>query len=90
MSTSKLTEEQLKWIGRPQFHKSIMYAYNRRTHSFYFYTPVEGGREIVPIGVFSPIGTEDIPYDPQAVVELIADTMSRDEGSYDFDLNASI
>lgn len=86
MSTSKLTEEQLKFIGEPQFHRSIMYAYNRRTHSFYFYTPVEGGREIIPVGVFSPLATEALTYDPQALVETIADHMSRDDGSYDFDL----
>lgn len=86
MSKDKLSDEMKQIVGKPQFHKSIMYAYNRRSHTFYFYTPVEGGREMTPIGLFSPIYAEDIPYDPQHVVEMIADAMSRDDGSYDFDL----
>ena len=45
------------------------------------------GRELVPIGVFSPMMREDIPYDPQELVEGIADIMSRSNSSYDFELD---
>jgi len=51
-----------------------------------FYTPTQG-REMVPIGMFSPLVHEEIPYDPQEVVEAIADTMSRSTSSYDFELD---
>ena len=71
-------------IGPPQFHNTVFYAQNARLHSFFFYTPVQG-RELTPIGVFSPMVTEDIPYDPQELVEAIADVMSRAEESYDFE-----
>jgi len=87
MSTSNLTEEQLKFIGKPQFHQSIRYAYNQRTHSFFFYAQLDGSREMTPIGMFSPLLTEEIPYDPQELVEMIADTMSRSDTSYDFDFD---
>ena len=83
---TKLTDEQKQMIGKPQFHNSIFYAYNPRTHCFMFYTPVQG-REMVPIGMFSPLATEEIPYDPQEIVEIIADTMSRSDTLYDFDLS---
>lgn len=80
-----LTDEQLKMIGKPQFHQSIRYAYNQRTHSFFFYAALPGSREMMPVGMFSPILTEDIPYDPQEIVETIADVMSQSDTSYDFD-----
>jgi len=83
---SDLSDEQRKLIGKPQFHRSVMYAYNKRTHSFFFYTPVEG-RELVPIGMFTPILSEDIPYDPQEIVEQIADCMSRSDTTFDFDFD---
>lgn len=84
-----LSDEMRKMVGPPQFHKSVMYAYNKRAHAFYFYTNTGQGRELTPIAMFSPIYAEDIPYDPQAIVELIADTISREEGSYDFDIDDS-
>jgi len=84
---TELTDEQLKLIGKPQFHQSVRYAYNQRTHSFFFYTCVGGSREMTPIGMFSPLLTEEIPYDPQELVEMIADTMSRSDTSYDFDFD---
>jgi len=82
---TELTDEQLKLIGKPQFHQSVRYAYNQRTHSFFFYTCVDGSREMTPVGMFSPLLTEDIPYDPQELVETIADVMSRSDTTYDFD-----
>ena len=84
---SDLTDEQIKLIGKPQFHQSIRYAYNKRTHSFFFYTALPGSREMTPVGMFSPILTEDIPYDPQEIVEQIADVMSRSDTTYDFDFD---
>ena len=84
---TELTDEQLKLIGKPQFHQSVRYAYNQRTHSFFFYTCVDGSREMTPVGMFSPLLTEEIPYDPQELVEMIADTMSRSDTSYDFDFD---
>ena len=83
---NKLTDEQLKFVGKPQFHNSVFYAYNPRMHCFFFYTPTQG-RELVPIGMFSPMVHEDIPYDPQELVEGIADIMSRSNSSYDFELD---
>lgn len=71
-------------LGETQFHQSIFYAYNRKTHSFLFYAPAQG-KELVPIGMFSPLVTEAIPYDPQEIVEGIADMMSRSDQSYDFE-----
>lgn len=79
------TDEQLKLLGDPQFHQTVLYAYNQRTHAFFFYTPDGDGREMVPIGMFTPLLSEDIPYDPQEIVETIADVMSRSNHSYDFD-----
>ena len=70
-------------VGESQFHKSVMYSYNERTHSFMFYTPSGDGKQIVPIGMFSPIIQEEIPYDPAALVELIADFMSREKYTFD-------
>ena len=83
---TKLTDEQREMIGKPQFHNSVFYAYNPRTHCFMFYTPTQG-REMVPIGMFSPLVHKEIPYDPQEVVEAIADTMSRSTSTYDFELD---
>lgn len=80
-----LTDDQRRLIGTPQFHQSIRYAYNQRTHSFFFYSQVEGSREMTPVGMFSPLLAEDIPYDPQEIVETIADVMSRSDTTYDFD-----
>lgn len=83
----RMTDDELETIvGKPQFHNTVFYAYNARLHSFFFYTPVQG-RELVPIGVFSPMMREDIPYDPQELVEGIADIMSRSTASYDFELD---
>ena len=82
-----LTDDQLKLLGTPQFHQSIRYAYNKRTHSFFFYSQVEGSREMTPVGMFSPLLSEAIPYDPQEIVEQIADIMSRSDTTYDFDFD---
>ena len=80
----KMTDKD--WTGTPQFHQSIFYAYNRRTHSFMFYAPIQG-RELVPIGMFSPLATSEIPYDPQEIVESIADLMSQSDTLYDFEID---
>ena len=83
----RMTDDELETIvGKTQFHNTVFYAYYARLHSFFFYTPVQG-RELVPIGVFSPMMREDIPYDPQELVEGIADIMSRSNSSYDFELD---
>jgi len=80
-----LSDDMKEIIGKPQFTKSIMYTYNQKTNTFHFYTYL-GGREIVPIGIFSPVLTHDIPYDPQHLCETIADAMSYDDGmSYDIE-----
>ena len=60
-------------------------CYNDRTHSFMFYTPSGDGKQIVPIGMFSPIIEEEIPYDPAALMEMIADFMSREEHTFDIE-----
>lgn len=43
------------------------------------------GREILPIGIFSPLVRQKIPYDPQEVVETIADVISRSDFEFDID-----
>ena len=52
-----------------------------------FYTPVRPGigKEILPIGIFSPLSRSMIPYDPQEVVEMIADVMSQSDVAFDID-----
>ena len=82
---SELTDEQLKFIGKPQFHRSVRYTYNQRTPSFYFYTPTDNGREMTCVGMFCPMMIEDVPYDPSEVVEAISDIMSQSNQSFDFD-----
>ena len=80
-----LSDDMKEIIGKPQFTKSIMYTYNQKTNTFHFYTYL-GGREIVPIGIFYPVLTHDIPYVPQHLCETIADAMSYDDGmSYDIE-----
>lgn len=74
-------------IGKSQFNKSIFYTYNDTNNTFMFFTPVESGvgREILPIGIFSPLSRSMIPYDPQEIVETIADVMSQSEVEFDID-----
>lgn len=83
MNNSKFKEI----VGKPQFHQSVFYTYNEANNAFYFYTPVNTGvaREVVPIGVFSPINRKMIPYDPSEMVEAIADIMSRSEIFFDME-----
>ena len=52
-----------------------------------FFTPTNCGvgREILPIGIFSPLVRQKIPYDPQEVVETIADVISRSDFEFDID-----
>ena len=75
----ELSEEMKQIIGKPQFRNTVMYAYNRTRHGFMCYVPMgDGGRELLPIGMFQPLIAEEMPYDPQHIVEDIADLLSRD------------
>tara|TARA_Y100001937_G_scaffold109040_1_gene153299 strand:+ start:1019 stop:1294 length:276 start_codon:yes stop_codon:yes gene_type:complete len=75
----ELSEDMKKIIGKPQFRNTVMYAYNRSRHSFMFYVPMgDGGRELLPIGQYQPLISDELPYDPQFIVEDIADLLSRD------------
>ena len=75
----ELSEEMKQIIGKPQFRNTVMYAYNRSRHAFMFYVPMgDGGREMLPIGMYTPLISEELPYDPQHIVEDIADLLSRD------------
>ena len=75
----ELSEEMKRIIGKPQFRNTVMYAYNPSRHAFMFYVPMgDGGREMLPIGMYTPLISEELPYDPQHIVEDIADLLSRD------------
>ena len=79
MQEPKLSEEMKQLIGKPQFRNTVMYAYNRNRHAFMFYVPMgDGGRELLPIGMYQPLISDELPYDPQHIVEDIADLLSRD------------
>ena len=82
--TKEFSEAVKKLVGEPQFKNSVFYTYNDKQNVFYFYSPI-GGREIVPIGMFSTINTDHIPYDPAEIVDGIADTMSRAERFFDLE-----
>lgn len=76
-----------KLIGNQQFNQSVFYTYNQVNNTFMFFTPTNSGvdREILPIGIFSPIVRQKIPYDPQEVIEAIADVMSQSDVAFDID-----
>ena len=76
-----------KLIGKQQFNQSVFYTYNEVNNTFMFFTPTNCGvgREILPIGIFSPLVRQKIPYDPQEVVETIADVISRSDFEFDID-----
>ena len=76
-----------KLIGKQQFNQSVFYTYNEVNNTFMFFTPTNSGvgREILPIGIFSPLVRQKIPYDPQEVVETIADVISRSDFEFDID-----
>ena len=81
----QLSEEMKKIIGKPQFRNTVMYAYNRSRHSFMFYVPMgDGSKELLPVGMYTPLISDEIPYDPTEIVEDIADRLSRDIESSDF------
>ena len=88
---TKLSEEMKKIMGKPQFRNTVMYAYNRSRHSFIFYVPMgDGSKELLPVGMYTPLISDEIPYDPTEIVEDIADRLSRDIESSDFkDYNQS-
>ena len=84
----KLSNSEFKkLIGKSQFNQSVFYTYNEVNNTFMFFTPTESGvgREILPIGIFSPLVRQGIPYDPQEVVETIADVISRSDFEFDID-----
>ena len=76
-----------KLLGKQQFTQSVFYTYNEVNNTFMFFTPTNSGvgREILPIGIFSPLVRQKIPYDPQEVVETIADVISRSDFEFDLD-----
>ena len=75
----QLSEEMKKIIGKPQFRNTVMYSYNRSRHAFMFYVPMgDGSKEMLPIGMFTPLISDEMPYDPQPIIEDIADLLSRD------------
>jgi len=75
----ELSEEMKQIIGKPQFRNTVMYAYNRSRHAFMFYVPMgDGSKEMLPIGMYTPLISDEMPYDPQHIVEDIADLLSRD------------
>ena len=75
----ELSEEMKRIIGKPQYRNTVVYAYNRSRHAFMFYVPMgDGGRELLPIGMFTPLISDEMPYDPQPIIEDIADLLSRD------------
>ena len=82
--TEEFSEAVKKFVGEPQFNQSVFYTYDERKNCFFFYTPI-GGREILPIGIFSTINTDHIPYDPAEIVDTIADTMSRADRYFDLE-----
>ena len=85
---SKLNSSDIKkLIGKQQFNQSVFYTYNEVNNTFMFFTPTNSGvgREILPIGIFSPLVRQKIPYDPQEVVETIADVISRSDFEFDID-----
>ena len=75
----ELSEEMKRIIGKPQFRNTVMYAYNRSRHSFMIYVPMgDVSKEMLPIGMYTPLISDEMPYDPQHIVEDIADLLSRD------------
>ena len=75
----ELSEEMKQIMGKPQFRNTVMYAYNRSRHSFMFYVPMgDGSKEMLPVGMYTPLISDEMPYDPQHIVEDIADLLSRD------------
>jgi hypothetical protein len=94
-----LTDKKFDWAGdknllkavlgkSPIYKRTVHYAYSPHTNSFTFFTADDrGGLGMMPIGVFSPIETRGITYDPEGVVEEIADMMAtfENEDCYDID-----
>ena len=94
-----MTDKKFDWAGDKNLLKSVLgkspiykrrvhYAYSPHTNSFTFFTADDrGGLGMMPIGVFSPIETRGITYDPEVVVEEIADLMAtfENEDCYDID-----
>lgn len=77
-------------IGKsPIYKRRVHYAYSPHSNSFTFFTPDERtGRAMMPIGVFSPIETTGITYDPEGLVEEIAEIMSTFENEDCYDIES--
>ena len=75
----QIPEDIKRIMGKPQFRNTVMYAYNRSRHSFIFYVPMgDGSKELLPIGQYQPLISEEMPYDASEIVDDIADLLSRD------------
>jgi hypothetical protein len=69
------------------FKQDVRYAYDAKSNIFYFY--VSGTqRNLIPVGMFSPISRDGIVYDPEHVVDSIAEQMSTfaDTSNYEIEL----
>ena len=76
----------------PIYKRRVQYAYSPHTNSFTFFTPDDRmGKALLPLGVFSPISTKGITYDPEGLVEEIAEIMStfENEDCYDIESDES-
>lgn len=75
----QISEDIKRIMGKPQFRNTVMYAYNRARHSFIFYVPMgDGTKELLPIGQYQPLISDEMPYDASEIVDDIADLLSRD------------
>ncbi len=73
----------------PIYKRTVHYAYSPQTNAFTFFTKDErSGMGLMPIGVFSPIQTKGITYDPEGMVEEIADIMSTFENEDCYDIES--
>jgi hypothetical protein len=81
-------EDLKKWVGKPMFKRRVIYAYSPQANAFTFFTPTHGGRGVEPIGVFTPLHTQGISYDVEAMVEEIAEHMSLFDNDELFDIES--
>lgn len=73
----------------PIYKRRVQYAYSPHTNSFTFFTPDNRmGKALLPLGVFSPISTKGITYDPEGLVEEIAEIMSTFENEDWYDIES--
>jgi|TARA_R110000803_G_scaffold121453_2_gene189518 hypothetical protein len=75
-------------FGESLYKTSIGYAYDDSRNLFTFYVR-DGGHRMVPIGMFSTIIRQGIPYDPEHIVDSIAEQLSTYDLTEDWDLDVS-